>query len=624
MGFPARLLSLPWWIVVFSACGPDRMGRGERGGPIDDQPPLSDLAPLLEGWPGNDKLPDEGKADARYPVKFDAPMQWQSPVRNQASRGVCSIFSALGLMEHLYIKEGTIDAPDFSEQFLQWSVKVELGAFTDTEGSSSSHNLSALNRFGVVEERYAPYQTTSWGLSNDPECDGEDEPVQCHTNGDPPESALSAQRFHLPPGRWISSRADSIKAHMVANEEAVVVGGAFYYQSWNHGASKLTTNRDYFTKGYVTFPSAEDIADSEARPAGHSFVLVGWDDELSVQKRDGAGNLLVDESGQPDMETGFFLFRNSWGTGSFGTQNPYGAGYGWISYEYVEEYLTAYVSDTPNLDFTEDCADDADNDYDQAIDCDDEDCVGDAACALGSTEIHSFGRSTPIPDGDPTGVELDLDVRQEGSITSFAVTVDLTHPYIGDLQLVLMRDGRDEVVLHDYTGGGSDDIKRTWSIPDFVGQDADAVYTLRVVDAQKTDVGVVNNWSVEIKTGAAGSTTTDTYRADQDVAIPDGDPIGAFSNLQVDDRGTIQAMKAIVEIDHPYKGDLTVKLQRIGQPGEAVLVEADASSGSFGTRSFVVPDFVGEDGEGTWRLVVIDEAKNDVGTLRCWSLEITH
>jgi hypothetical protein len=38
------------------------------------------------------------------------------------------------------------------------------------------------------------------------------------------------------------------------------------------------------------------------------------------------------------MEKGFWLFKNSWGTASFGVENPYGAGYGWLSYRYVDEY----------------------------------------------------------------------------------------------------------------------------------------------------------------------------------------------------------------------------------------------------------------------------------------------
>jgi subtilisin-like proprotein convertase family protein len=64
-----------------------------------------------------------------------------------------------------------------------------------------------------------------------------------------------------------------------------------------------------------------------------------------------------------------------------------------------------------------------------------------------------------------------------------------------------------------------------------------------------------------------------------------------------------------------------VRLQRIGL-GEVVLFEADASSGEFGTRSFAVPSFVGDDAAGVWRLIVADVASGDVGTLNGWSIEL--
>jgi subtilisin-like proprotein convertase family protein len=603
--------------VVAACASPDEGGKGKNKAGFDNNPPLSEAWVLYEGWPGNDKLADEGKADAVYPAKFDAPMQWQSPIRNQSGRGVCSIFSAIGLMEHLYIKEGTITEPDFSEQFLQWSVKVEVGAFPTSEGSSSSYNLRAISSYGVVEEEVYPYVRSAWGVSDDPACEGDDQPTRCHTQGDPPESVLSAERWHLPSGRWISSRRDSIKAHMVSTEQAVVVGGDFFYQAWNHGGSDLVTSDEYFANGYVTYPND---ADREQDPAGHSFVLVGWDDDLEVQERDGEGNLLFDDNGDPIMEKGFFLFRNSWGTGSFGTRNPYGAGYGWISMRYVEEFLTAYVSGLPEVDLYEDCGDATDNDHDDLIDCDDSDCSTDPACTQGAVEIHTYDQSVSIPDNDPNGVELDLDVRQDGIIQAMSVTVDISHTYSGDLLVELLRDGGQAVTLHANTGGGADDVKRTYTVTDWEGLSADAIYTLRVVDSAGQDVGTVNSWSVEIKTG--GQSNTGSYDAYEDAPIPDNDATGIFSNIDVNEGGAIRSMKAVVTIDHPYKGDLTLRLQKVGAPGEAVLVEADARDGQFGTQSFVVNEFLGDDAAGTWRLTVSDHAAQDVGTLKSWSLEI--
>src|SRR5690606_27913428 len=139
----------------------------------------------------------------------------------QESRGVCSIFSTVALMEHLYIAEGSITTPDFSEQFLQWSTKFEVGDFPNTSGSNARTNLDAINRFGIPEERAWPYEGTEWNTSNDPECTGESMPTRCYTNGSPPEPALAAQRFHLPRGRWINSSDRSIKGHMVRENTGV-------------------------------------------------------------------------------------------------------------------------------------------------------------------------------------------------------------------------------------------------------------------------------------------------------------------------------------------------------------------------------------------------------------------
>ena len=36
--------------------------------------------------------------------------------------------------------------PDFSEQYLQWSVKFQLGDYTWTDGSNADSNLNAINQ----------------------------------------------------------------------------------------------------------------------------------------------------------------------------------------------------------------------------------------------------------------------------------------------------------------------------------------------------------------------------------------------------------------------------------------------------------------------------------------------
>ncbi len=424
---------------------------------------LSDLDALLEGAPTDRgmSLPVDGKADETMPAVFDL-MEYQSPVQDQGRRGTCTIFATVALMESLYIREGTLPDPDFSEQFLQWSAKSEVRSFPNTAGSNPSYNLQAINRFGIVEEVFWPYESTQWGVSDDAACTGDSQPVRCYTNGEPPPEALSARRWTLPRGRWINPSAHSIQGHMVSTRTPVVVSGPFFYQAWNHGRSRLTTSSEYKRNGWVLAPNAEDIEDSSGdRRAGHGYLLVGWDDALSVARRDAEGNPEVDAEGNEVMETGFFLFKNTWGTG-WSSENPHGAGYGWISYRYVEEHLTAYVANLPEVTLTEICNDGRDNDRDGMADCDDPDCSGARACVDPGDNLTN-ATAVAIPDNDPAGSSSTIEVTEPGQISSLAVTVDVTHTYRGDLSVYLVRAGT-RAVLFDRQGGSADDLQQTFTV----------------------------------------------------------------------------------------------------------------------------------------------------------------
>ncbi|MBX3128586.1 MAG: proprotein convertase P-domain-containing protein [Polyangiaceae bacterium] len=608
------ILSLPVLALSLGCSGTD--DGGGPAGSFDNDFPLSDVDALFQDAPTNAKLDELGKADAVYPKQFFELVPQQSPVRNQASRGVCSIFAALGLVEHLYIKEGTVTSPDFSEQYLQWSVKAQVGAFTYTEGSSSQKNLEAVSRFGVVDETEWPYQTTRWNSSNDPACvGGESQPIQCYTNGSPPESALAAKKWFIPAGRYVNSRTSSVKAFMTSKKQAVTVGLSFFYQSWNHGGSTLPVSADMSRKGFVPYPNAKDREESQKKPAGHAILIVGWDDDAEIAPLDAEGNPL------PEKEKGFWIIKNSWGSAKFGVENPHGAGYGYLSYKYVEQYGTVYGSDLPKLEpAVELCNDGKDNDGDGKVDCEDSDCSADAACT-GTGNTYSASPGVSIPDNNSTGVSSSITVPTGGTLSAVTVGVDITHPFRGDLHVKLVRDGGGEVVLHDRDGGSAKDLKKTYSVTAFDGQDAAGVWTLVVSDRAAADVGKLNSWTLDVTTCASCGDGAQTYSNSSSQGIPDNNSSGIQSDISVPEAGKIKALNVTVNINHPAKGDLTIALQKLGL-SDAVLVEADAADGAFGTRTFSVPTFIGEEGAGTWRLVVKDVLAGDVGTLQSWSLEI--
>ncbi len=327
---------------------------GCASSPADDEvfaPGLSKYEHVFHGSPANGSLPDIGKADATYAVKSTELLQWQSPVKDQDRRGVCTIFTTTGLMEHLYIKAGMAN-PSFSEQYLQWAVKVEAGVLPTSEGSNISDNVDAIHQFGIVDEATDPYNGKEWTAANDPDCqpDGSETqqlPSKCWTQGDPPAAAKTATKYFLPSGQFINTT--DIKAHITSEHTAVGVGIDFFYQAWNHGLSKLPIDRSQLKLGVVRYPNQDDIDSSHTQRAGHGILIVGWDDNLEFQAVDKDDKPLVDSNGKPVMQKGFYIFKNSWGTDVWGTENPYGAGYGYIAEKYIEDFGTAYVTGVPDL-----------------------------------------------------------------------------------------------------------------------------------------------------------------------------------------------------------------------------------------------------------------------------------
>lgn len=460
----------------------------QNGGPgpgvgMDDEP-LSDRDSLYDGVPDPTTLPDESKNDTVFPAKYTELLADQSPVRNQGSRGTCTIFATVALMENLYNLAG-LENPDFSEQYLQWSAKFEVKSFINTSGSNPQNNLDAINRFGIVKESVWPYESYEWSSSNDPACTGDEKtrPTKCFTNGEPTAAMRTETKYKLPKGKWISTSTRNLKDHLFNKKSAVVVSGEFFYQSWNHGRSTLPVSSDYKRKGYVLAPSADDVTASRKSPAGHGFIILGWDDDLEVQALDKDGKPKVDAAGKPVMQKGFFLFKNSWGTSGFGTENPNAqAGYGWISYKYVSDYLTAYTSGVPEL---------------PTEPTNPTDPTDPTTPPPATTKLESK-TSVAIPDNNPAGAVSTIASTLDGTVAGeIEVCVDITHSYSGDV-VVTLQHGATTTTLRANRGGGDDDIKECYKTSAFKSAQKKGDWTLKATDTDAALAGTLNGWSVTL------------------------------------------------------------------------------------------------------------------------------
>jgi hypothetical protein len=273
--------------------------------------------------------------------------------------------------------------------------------------------------------------------------------------------------------------------HIQTTDTAVVVGLDFFYQSWNHRKSTLPRNLDNWDMGIVLYPNAEDIQVSHENRAGHSVVLVGWDLDLEFPTRDAEGNIVVDGNGDPVMEKGFFIFKNSWGTTGFGIENPFGAGYGYLSMRYIAEFGNARVTDLPILDLPPPGGED------------DGDEGGEDDGGL-EGETFSSTEAVEIPDNNPGGARSVIDVTSTGLIERVTVDLDVSHTWRGDL-LVRLVHGDEVVVLHERSGGGQDDLQLSLDVDAFVGLERSGEWILEVVDTANSDVGRLNGWSVTLR-----------------------------------------------------------------------------------------------------------------------------
>lgn len=269
----------------------------------------------------------------------------QTRVKAQGHRGTCSIFSAIGAVESLY-KIKLAKELDFSENYLEYLVMSRMKSHA-SEGSDTPWNIPAMQRFGAVFSSTWPYEEWDWTESEDlPEDEAEKAEQTCGSfQGNRQKACLLGHmdpmndRFRQDAAQVLTNYGlnqltygalqsqAQVKA-ILNNHQPLILSVRFFYKAWNH--RKMTEyglgERDMvaWSKGVVSTPSPQDVQLSSQHPAGHSFVLVGYNDALRV-----------------------YYFKNSWGTDGFGEKSDFlgsgsTPGYGTITYDYAHNYGTIW------------------------------------------------------------------------------------------------------------------------------------------------------------------------------------------------------------------------------------------------------------------------------------------
>ena len=166
----------------------------------------------------------------------------------------------------------------------------------------------------------------------------------------------------------------------------------------------------------------------------------------------------------------------------------------------------------------------------------------------------------PQPINDYSTITSTIHVSDNFCIGDVDVPIDITHTYIGDLLIELTSPQGTVVRLHNRTGGGTDNLVRTYDdatappdgpgrLSDFNGQSSQGAWTLTVSDQAGADTGTLNAWGLRLASAGANCPTREVihsfpldtnpgWRVDADWAFGRptgnaGDPSSGFTGTNV-------------------------------------------------------------------------------------------
>jgi hypothetical protein len=348
-----------------------QVSRADEGAAYLD-PPYPNLVHPTDG----DALPDGTKAPAHSDIA--GMLAKMTPVRMQGSRGTCSIFASTAMLEAmLVIRRGLPNDINLSEQWLEYQIMRTQGS----EGSWSSKNFASFVANGTTDEALMPYNTVKWeDLSSAPEAQatcghltdfnltacllGQRDPrLMAATDAQlssrasglfDPDFLAARQRAFEVRSSLLNNVGSYYAVSSVAQVKSLLAAGIpvtvdlrFYYGAWNHRKAPdigLWRNMDHWNHGIVGYPEpgSVDRRRSPEMPAGHSVLVVGYDDDVRVTIP------VWMDNGQYQYVTyqGVYYIKNSWGTEGFGSQFQYGGtaypGYGMMVQKYAHDFGSFY------------------------------------------------------------------------------------------------------------------------------------------------------------------------------------------------------------------------------------------------------------------------------------------
>jgi len=116
----------------------------------------------------------------------------------------------------------------------------------------------------------------------------------------------------------------------------------------------------------------------------------------------------------------------------------------------------------------------------------------------------------PLPINDNSTTTSTIEITDAYCIGDIDIELDLTHTYIGDLEVDVTSPEGTTVRLHDRSGGGDDDLHMYYdeqggdlpegpgSLADWEGEVVTGTWTMQVTDNAGADTGTLDHWALKV------------------------------------------------------------------------------------------------------------------------------
>ena len=249
----------------------------------------------------------------------------------------------------------------------------------------------------------------------------------------------------------------------------------------------------------------------------------------------------------------------------------------------------------------------------------------------------------PIPDDtDGQDTSFVLDIPDGGTVSDVFVLANITHPYRGDLRVVLTAPDGTEAVLHGRSGGDLDDLWLKLPADDrdpflpLLGMNATGLWTLSVGDYSRGHTGTIHDWDIRVghekqPPAPAHPVPGYSHAVQPDLAIPDDtdSQAAASSVIHIPYEGVLTEIYVSVDITHPYRGDLRVVLT--APDGTEAVLHGRSGGGQNNVVAVYSSDtggdlerLMGSGTAGDWTISVGDYRDGDTGTLNQWGMTLEY